>query len=331
MAKGIGINGQFRGRIGGTVYSRVNGEQVSRAYNPNVSNPRTSRQLYQRAIMATVMRAYKQGKDIYNHSFEGQVVGSGNQRRFISLNSRKLRSLLAIDVNSRLTENAAKAHLCAPGVETPVPNAWTVSEGSLGLNFFTITAGTSTVEAKITIPAAASANETVDEYCSRLGLVPGEIYTFVGHSVSELDPVVEIVEDNAYASVLKSYFGFVRLTVKNDVLSNSNVAENVPLSDIFNVEASTLATERISSVTIDTAQVESSMSDIFSINGNAPVVFGIIRSDEDSRLRSNCTLVPRGGQATGGWGLKYMYALDAWKMRSEKIGSSDLILEGGSF
>lgn len=322
-----GAKGKFAGSV---LHKGTDGKTVQREL-VTPRNPKTKAQLYQRAIMATVMRAYKQGKEIYDHSFENQVVGYGNQRRFISLNSRKLRSLLAIDVNNKLKESAAQAHLCAPGVVTPVPNAWTVSEGSLGLNFFNVIAGTSATEATINIPAAASETETIAEYCSRLGLVPGEIYTFVGHSVSELDPVVEIVEDNENATVFKSYFGFVRLTVKDNVLSNTDAVAEKNLSVIFDVEESILAKEVLSGEEVTTQGTKLSISDVFSINGNFPVVFGIIRSNENSKLRSNCTLVPRGGQAAGDWGLKYMYALEAWRMGSEKIGNSDLILEGGSF
>ena len=45
----------------GNVFSRLNGQQVSRVRNRNPKNPRTNAQLYQRAIMATVMQAYSAG------------------------------------------------------------------------------------------------------------------------------------------------------------------------------------------------------------------------------------------------------------------------------
>lgn len=51
MAKtAIGL-GQFRGKVGGVVFSVSNGEQVAKAYQPVVANPRTSSQLRQRAKM----------------------------------------------------------------------------------------------------------------------------------------------------------------------------------------------------------------------------------------------------------------------------------------
>lgn len=331
MAKGIEMNGMLRGKRGGVVYYRQNGEQISRPYNPTVANPRTSGQLYQRAVMATVMRAYSQGKEIYDHSFEGKKVGSGSQREFIKLNAKKLRALLAQDVNGGATAAEAQAHLCAPGVAVAVPNIWTVAQGSLDLNFFSIVPGTSSTEATIKIPAALSDQETIAEYCTRLGLVPGEIYTIVGHANSDIDTVVEIVEDDPYASVFKSYFGFVRLTVKSDVMSKADAMVDEPFSNIFDVDTSINATTHIDLLDGSTNILTVNLQNALSINGTTPSVFGIIRSNENSKLRSNCELTPCGGQSLGDWGLKYMYALQAWKAGSTHVGNSDLILEGGSF
>lgn len=341
MAKGIGINGQFRGRIGGTVYSRVNGEQVSRAYNPKVGNPRTPRQLWQRAIMSTVMKAYAQGKEIFDHSFEGYKYGSGNQHRFVSLNSRKLRALAAKDVNSRAALLDSQARLCAPGVNVPVPNSWIISEGSLMQNFFTIKPAYDKVEegvtthipAKISIPAADFVTETVAQYCSRLGLVPGEIYTIVGISNrddEDINYVYAYNEDEPTACIYESHFGFVRLTVKNDVLTDNRGINDVDMNDIFDIECSSNVTDRINAWVTNTQE---NLQDVLTIGGFKPVYVGIIRSDEDSKLRSNAELIYAGTDASDnmGYGLAYPFVVDAWKTGSVNLGASTKILEGGSF
>lgn len=51
MAKTTNGLGQFRGKVGGTVFTVSNGEQIVKAYQPVVANPRTVSQLRQRAKM----------------------------------------------------------------------------------------------------------------------------------------------------------------------------------------------------------------------------------------------------------------------------------------
>jgi hypothetical protein len=94
MAKGNLFQGMARGAVGDVVFSRLNGQQVSRVRNRQPANPQTNAQLYQRAIMATVMQAYSFGKKIFDHSFEGKKKGSECQNAFLSLNSLKLRSAI---------------------------------------------------------------------------------------------------------------------------------------------------------------------------------------------------------------------------------------------
>ena len=52
MAKIYGLNGVLRGKQGNNVFSVQNGTQVVKAYQPVVSNPRTTRQQFQRAKLA---------------------------------------------------------------------------------------------------------------------------------------------------------------------------------------------------------------------------------------------------------------------------------------
>ena len=75
MSKGNLFQGMARGSVGDVTFTRVNGQQVARVRNRKPKNPRTNKQLYQRAIMATVMRAYSAGRAIFDHSFEGVKFG----------------------------------------------------------------------------------------------------------------------------------------------------------------------------------------------------------------------------------------------------------------
>lgn len=51
--------GNATGKLGQTVLSTVNGQQITRAYQPNVKNPRSTQQMLQRAKFSTAVKFYK--------------------------------------------------------------------------------------------------------------------------------------------------------------------------------------------------------------------------------------------------------------------------------
>ena len=59
MSKGSMYWGNATGKLGQTVLSTVNGQQITRAYQPNVKNPRSTGQQLQRAKFATAVKFYK--------------------------------------------------------------------------------------------------------------------------------------------------------------------------------------------------------------------------------------------------------------------------------
>lgn len=84
MAKGIEMNGQLRGKRGGVVYYRAEGQQVSRARNFNPKNPQTMPQMMQRLFLANASKAAVGFKEIIDHSFEGVAYGAKSVRHFES-------------------------------------------------------------------------------------------------------------------------------------------------------------------------------------------------------------------------------------------------------
>lgn len=59
MSKGSMYWGNATGKLGQTVLSTVNGQQITRAYQPNVKNPRSTQQMLQRAKFSTAVKFYK--------------------------------------------------------------------------------------------------------------------------------------------------------------------------------------------------------------------------------------------------------------------------------
>lgn len=329
MAKGIEINGMLRGKRGGVVYSRTNGQQVSRARNFNPANPRTPSQLYQRAIMATVMRAYSAGKEIFDHSFQGKKVPMGNQTYFQSKNAKLLRQMLASDLagTTQLTFKGV-----GPGTLTPVDGLYYVSEGSLNQNFFVITPASETVAtAKVGTPAV-SGTETLAQYMSRNNLNVGDIYTFVCFGLNFSDENAFVVQDGTGQGSVQPLgrFCWCRLIVKQPTTEKAAAeASSCDLSDFLHVDE----TSNISSVELmgKAPGEEDEISDLIEFDDNNYEVssFAIIRSEDNSGLRS--TEQMQYARYSHPEGLDAANILLGWQQGTPRVGDSDLILEGAGF
>lgn len=90
-SKNGGSRAMIRGRIGSDVYSvgkdgKGNRQQVIRSLAVQVSNPRTTNQMFGRMIMSTVMQAVSALQPIIDHSFDGVAKGQPSISEFIRRN-----------------------------------------------------------------------------------------------------------------------------------------------------------------------------------------------------------------------------------------------------
>lgn len=318
--------GMGRGKVGEIVFSRQDGEQVFRARNRHPHNPQTNKQLVQRAIMATIMAAYSAGREIFDHSFQGYSVGAGCQRRFLSLNANALRTQMAIDFDNATPEEAL-AKVTAPKIQTPIPNQYTVSEGTLIQNFM-VHNGSDTQPAW-RVPAFVE-GETVAEYAARVNLNAGDIYTMIVISTSFApeDALYKAlgVASVSYDTIYRGTFAWVRFIAKNLTSVATPMAATTLLSDLFDVEFGGVSEIGIAGTYVGDP-IDISMA--FPGDADRPsagYAIGMIRSRRDADLRSNCTLQVVNPDE---FGLYWNDLLSAWKAGTTQIGESDLILEGG--
>lgn len=322
MAKGNLFQGMARGVVGDVVFTRQDGQQVSRVRNRVPRNPRSNAQLYQRAIMATIMQAYAAGKAIFDHSFQGYPVGSANQRRFMSLNTKKLRSAVSADVAYGLTGDACEARIVGPGVNYPVPFKYQVSEGSLTNNIMT---GTGYLQGLSDV-----ANETIAEWAKRMNLQSDDIFTAVGFNCASGSTPADVVY---YAPGAGDEFGFqtvcdfmwARLRVKSSVFSDTTVISNaVKWSQIFEYDLESQYTPDLTQRGLEDGIFQ---GDELPHEGEL-LCAGVIRSRDNQDLRSTCVL-EWSWDGANDCGLTTDYLLTAWAAGATKVGDSDLILEGG--
>lgn len=134
MSKGNLFLGFGRGKVGDVVFSRQNGEQVTRARNRSPRNPRSPLQLLQRVVMKTSSAGYSLMQDICNHSFQGFAEGTECQSEFLRRNVELFREQLADVINAgdpmEILTSSETNFAIAGMTDCPI-NPYLVSEGSI--------------------------------------------------------------------------------------------------------------------------------------------------------------------------------------------------------
>lgn len=326
MAKGNLFLGMGRGKVGDVVFYRMNGWQMARVRNRTPKNPRSNEQLYQRAVIATVMKAYSAGKEIFDHAFQGYTVGEGCMRRFNSINARILREQMITDINEFAAPGAAQGRFVAPHSSSSTPIiGMQVSEGTLKQNFF----GTKTINETYVYQTpnltgtGIEGRSSVNEMLDYLGISAGDIFTFVFMLANLEKPVyTNPWYPNAIANQYETGFAWIRFIVKNEIPQDKTISDAV-WSDIFEIERG------------GTINVNFDITQNFNTNSNVEFNVGLnkfggtiacIRSRDDMDLRSTEFMLPYQSKK---FGIETGFILYTWQNMVQKVGQSELILEGG--
>lgn len=168
MGKGNLLLGMGRGKVGDLVLTRGAGEQIVRARNRNPKNPQTTKQMAQRAALATVVEFFTRGKrNLFKFAFESKRKGESDYNAFVRANINR------VPVQSRKTivENG------------PVFGEFVMSQGSLSQPSFDFSGGHST-GALFTAPLPSAGDTlTIGELSSAIialnGYLDGDIITIV--------------------------------------------------------------------------------------------------------------------------------------------------------
>ena len=177
MAKvGFWLRGA-RGKMGGAVLMKSENGTVARE-NVTPKNPRTSKQMYQRAIFATVASAAKAMKEIINHSFYGIADGNKCIQEFRRINLAKLRNKVAANIAGNLDLTDTVGALAPKDYKFIVPNEYQISSGTLTSPALKTSLSSGLV--KISCPEASivSGQTTAQELVFKVfGVNPGEQLT----------------------------------------------------------------------------------------------------------------------------------------------------------
>lgn len=349
MAKSNGFFTLRRGSTKSLTFSVYNGKQITKDRVSSVANPKSQRQQYQRAIMATCMAAYSAMKAIEDHAFQGKSKGSENQREFMSRNLNKMRNELIkyLDTNPLIT--AQKFVAVGPKTPTILPCAWIISRGTLpNSNFLkyddsdhtlVVPKWPSNIFYEKNNGVAVKAGDLADA----LGVYTGLQRTYLTITMDGGTPIYSVypnVDGAGYANYL---FGFARwicgaidrdleftapqsgatgeLNCVIDAIIAWTDAKSSPSlkdPDVFN---SIGANRKVDAeIALQSAAFDESLT--FAI--------GEITSHVDEDLRSNSEMQVLHYADSKLLGLTYDYIWDAWKNSANALGDSDVYLEGGN-
>ena len=218
MAKGIDINGTLRGKRGGIVYYRANGEQLSR---PRVTprNPKSAKQAVQRMVLAGASKLAAAYRPIINHSSQGLPVGEKQVNAFRARTMTQLRQAAAVYFGGEASETILADFPLKGSTSTGFINGLQISKGSLSLNEF-LPGPADEVYLRLTeavrLGVLEDPIETEADYeaaLACLGLAPGDQLTLVLHSIDKSSPVAQFTygdgyQENDYQDIVR----FARVT-----------------------------------------------------------------------------------------------------------------------
>lgn len=240
MAKvGFWLRGA-KGKLAGSVLSKgANGQTIAREL-VTPKNPKTAKQMAQRAIFATAQQAYSALQEICNHSYEGVQYGAKSQQVFIKDAISMLRGRASQD----------EGQFLIPGVSTIMANPFLISKGSVASvrNFNWDGDATNLVFNlnNMTNPmVGGNSYVSAKSFCDALGINKGDQVTFVAIT-DDGGNEIGAYENLAY---YRNHVNIARITVKADAeddeivydtneetIGSAVIVENLGTSDDSNAK-----------------------------------------------------------------------------------------------
>ena len=337
MAKSSSFFGLRRGSTKSLTFQVNQGKQITKDRVQVVRNPRTEKQMYQRAIMATVMAAYSGMKSICDHSFQGKNGKAANQQEFMRLNLNYLRNDLVAGVYSPV--------VVAPKISVVQPNLWHISRGSYpSQKCFTLDVDGLRLPYILDL---VGTNPTPAQIGEALGISPGTQITFCFINQASGNPVYQMDGRGNEGAIFPFEFKYGRLVFKKSwpetaiIPSGQSIDDKVTdtyakfftavLDDQKTDAPAYIEFTDFTDATYDDDHVPTFSNAEVPLRGmgydqSASIVGGIITSEEDGPGRDNSQMFVLND--VGVFGISSSLLLEAWE-NGVTLGESEKYLEGG--
>lgn len=349
MAKSKSFFGLRRGSTKSHTYSILNGQQITKDRVQTVANPKTQKQQFQRAIMATVMAAYSEMKEIEDHAFQGKKKGSENQREFMSRNLVAMRNAFLQYQDNNIVVANQKYFACGPKTPTVLPAEWILSNGTMEeQRFLDYEDGNHTFVTPDLVSykeVSGGYQSTVGELAADFGIVPGMQITFLCVNATN-GPRIYEVDSADYAGYHDWKFKYCRLvfkyydasTVVSTSIQDRDAFLYAFLDEVIDTSKSTRAlVDAIydhlsqdgdtSHYVIDAELLLSAAGFDDTLTGGLGIITSIVDGPERSTSKMQVRSTANRAQALG---LSWNFVPLAWQNAGANLGESDLYLEGGN-
>lgn len=212
MGKGNPLMNQLRGKVGGMVFTRLAGEQVVRARNTQPKNPQTTKQMAQRAAMATCVEFFTRGKkNLFKFAFENKRVGESDYNAFVRANIKTI----PVQSKKTLDENG------------PIFGEIVLSQGSLPQPLFDYSEDFNTGAIQCAPLPHAGEALTIGELSKAIieanGLQDGDIITIVAIK-NDYSSGAQVIDVAIQQKALATIVGVTAWTIKQFTLDVNSAA-----------------------------------------------------------------------------------------------------------
>ena len=170
MSKGSLFWSKASGKLGEVVLSQVKGQQISRAYQPKVANPRSTGQTLQRIKFANAVKFYKHATQaLFKFAYEDKRNNESDYNAFMRKNSSVASYVTRESYLNQFYPAIGDEYLLADGSLPSLPLS---SDNTLGL---VMSLGTGDFSSNTTLTVAELSKRLMQMY----NFVEGDILTFV--------------------------------------------------------------------------------------------------------------------------------------------------------
>lgn len=217
MSKGNVLLGMSRGKLGDLVLTRGAGEQIARARNRHPKNPQTTKQMAQRAALATLVEFFVRGrKNLFKFAFESKKPGESDYNAFVRANM----GIVPVQSSKTLKSN------------NTVFGEFIMSQGSLTEPSFLFDETHSSGALVCTPLPAAGSDLTIGQLSQAIadvnGLQDGDIITIVAITGDD-DVLVQTLKNAIEAKALQNEFAAQKWIIKQFKLDFSSSAKATTL------------------------------------------------------------------------------------------------------
>lgn len=180
MSKGSLFWSKARGKLGDVVLTQLKGQQIARAYQPQVANPRSTLQTDQRILFSNAVKFYKHAtQNFFKFAYEDKRANESYYNAFMRKNAKVSMMVTRAQYLNRNYPAIGNQYLMSQGSLPSIPYRYDMSSGNFELSLGSVTSASQSM----------TVGEVSNAFIKSKFAQAGDIITivFVSASISAID------------------------------------------------------------------------------------------------------------------------------------------------